>query len=249
MRLAPFSSARRLSPRLVAGLAVMISFGLDATATWATVGPPIHGGNVVVVEAENRTKAITNAKSATRFTLQLPADAKCPGDSAHDQWRFQTFIVPASVDPGTLDYGVIGPQGKDQFALYGVNTNPVVDSLLQQNQAAGQPGVIPPIDPLSFAVFPPGTLPSGHYRLGVACTLARKTSTYWDTEVVLTATPSDKPGQLIWRLASAPEVQPASNSRSTGWIFAAVGALFVGVLFYFFRRNARSRTKPSKEKS
>ena len=53
--------------------------------------------------------------SATQFSVDLPKDSMCPGDSENDNWRLQTFIIPGDVDPGTLTYSVIGPTGPKQY--------------------------------------------------------------------------------------------------------------------------------------
>lgn len=230
---------------VVASLATPVLAG-SALAT--TVAPPTNSGKVVPIDINDRTKELTNGKSSTQFILKLPDGAACPGDSAHDQWRVQSYIVPIGDEPGTLSYGVIGPEGTSQFALYFVNSEPLVNNLLPQNASAGKPAVIAPIEALSFAVFPPGTLPAGRYHMGIACTLFRQTANYWDTEIVLTASPNDKPGQLTWRLADAPEVAPSTNDNSNVLVASGIGALVVlAVIAVFALRAKQGRTTPLKD--
>jgi hypothetical protein len=224
--------------------------------TSATIDAPVRSGDVVVVSSTDGSHELTHGGSATKFSLRLPPGAACPGDSANDQWRVQSFVVPATDDPSTFKYTSVAPAGDGRYALYDVQTHPLINSLTQENLAPGQPGVIPAIPPLSFAVFPPGTLPSGTYRVGIACTLFRATAKYWDTQLVLTATPSDKPGQLEWRLASVPAtaINDSSNGSSL-WIVAAVaaGVAVAGALGWFFwrpstrkARNTRTNRNPRK---
>ncbi|MGZ4764695.1 MAG: hypothetical protein ACXV5U_02870 [Ilumatobacteraceae bacterium] len=226
----------------IAGVA--LSFGVPIAS--ATVDAPVRSGDVVVVSSSDGSHELTHGGSATKFSLRLPAGAACPGDSANDQWRVQSFVVPATDDPSTFKYTSVAPAGGGRYALYDVQTRPLINSLTQENLAPGQPGVIPAIPPLSFAVFPPGTLPSGTYRVGIACTLFRATAKYWDTQLVLTATPSDKPGQLVWRVANVSAT--AINNSSSGsnlWIIAAVaaGVAVAGALGWVFWRSRARRPR------
>ena len=110
----------------------------------------------------------------------------------------------------------------------------------------GQPGVIPAIPPLSFAAFPPGVLPAGTYRIGIACTLSRKTANYWDTEVVITSSPGDKPSQFVWRLPNVPESVNQSSHGSSSWVLPiGIGALAVVAVgaWFFLPRKARVPVK------
>src|SRR5882672_3835949 len=47
--------------------------------------------------------------SATTMTISPPGGAACPADSATGGERWQTFMVSASVDEGTLTYTAAGP--------------------------------------------------------------------------------------------------------------------------------------------
>jgi hypothetical protein len=195
-------------------------------------------GEVVVVEADNLAKELTGGGSATVFTLRLPDGASCPGDSANDQYRVQSFIVPSADDPGIFTYGSIKPDGEGRWALYGVDTRPFVHALTERNDGAGLPGRIGGLPPLSFAVFPPGELPEGAYRIGVACTRFRKTERYWDTELMLLTGPDDEPGQLRWHLAS---VDPSSGDGSSGATGLALVAAAAALVAFLARRSTRRR--------
>lgn len=211
----------------------------------SSVGPAVRGGDLALVSATSSDHVIRDGVSATIFGLRLPDGATCPGDSAHDQWRIQSFVVPAGVDPGQLTYDEIKPVGDGRWALYDVDTNPYVHVLLEPNAAAGSPGRIAAVPPLSFAVFPPGTLAPGPYRVGLACTYFRQTATFWDTEVVLTADPADQPGQLTWTVPSAPTEsgRPGSSRR---WLFGGIAAAALTTLAVVVARQ-RAATNLVKE--
>lgn len=221
---------------------VALASWLGANSASAAAVQPVRSGDAVVVDSGDGSRQLTHGQSATQFSLRLPPGAACPGDSANDQWRFQSFVVPASDTPDTLHYNVAGPDGPGQFALFQVSTSPLVDVLTNQNAGPGEPGVIPALPPLSFAAFPPGLLPAGTYRLGIACTLSRQTANYWDTEIVITSSPSDKPSQFVWRLASAPasvnDSHPGSGARLLPVSLAVLGA--AGLAWYLLKRLGRS---------
>jgi hypothetical protein len=210
-------------------LATTVAWCQPALAATPTIqGPPVDGGTVTVVSASNAERPLSEGTSSTIFTLRLPEGATCPGDSEHDQWRIQSFIIPVGDDPGGLTYDDIGPEGPGLFALYAVDENPYVHVLLESNAAAGSPGRIAAVEPLSFAVFPPGTLPAGDYRIGLACTYFRHTALYWDTEFTLVADPEDQPGQLTWSVPGAPSASTSSGGSS--WAGPVFGGLAVLVL-------------------
>lgn len=195
-----------------------------ADAADAELGNPVRLGDVVVVDAADPADEIVYGTSSTVFTLRLPTGATCPGDSANDGWRYQTFMVPTGDDPGALSYNDIGPTGTNQWALYATTTNPVTDALLEMNDGEGKPGFIGSIPPLSFRIVPPGTIPAGTYTIGVSCThLERQTAQYWDTDIVITEDPDDEPGQLTFRLATAPRATKPDDGFDSSR-FLVVGA-------------------------
>jgi hypothetical protein len=239
------------SGRTIMALAIVGFCSFSAVAVSspvATFADGARAGDATIVDGDSRGKVIDHGRSATRFSLVLPSGAACPGDSLHDQWTYQSFIVPASVDPMTIKFEVNGPTGKDQFALYDQYTASFHDGVTVPNNAPGQPGVIPSLPVFSFATFPPGTLPPGTYRVGIACTTwGRAQKLYWDTQIVVSAAPSDKPGQMVWRLPGVPQAVaevPSTSSRS--WLIAAgVLVVVVGAFVWLRLRNHRPRSRPA----
>ena len=204
-------------------------------------------GDVQIVD--ERGEPLLNGGSATQFSLSLPADAACPGDSMNDQWRVQSFVVPQGVEIDTLSYGVIGPEGENQWALFGIDTKPIAQRLTVANTIAGQPGRIGGLGLLSFAVLSPGMLPAGEYRLGIACTLFGDTAQYWDADIVIEDAADDQPAGFVWRLPEAPTYVPPEAPfpwmRATGLVLLVLGPLLALVLI----RRSRGSSNPSKETS
>lgn len=163
---------------------------------------PVRSGDAVVVAPANTGDELVAGGSGTVFTLRLPEGSECPGDSRHDQYRTQSFLVPAGTDLGEIAYGVNDPVGDNSWSLYkATDTSPYVDEGLPPNQGPGQPARIDPLPPFSFAEFPPGLLPDGEYTIGIACTYFRDTSNWWDVTIVIENDAADSPAQLTWRVA------------------------------------------------
>jgi hypothetical protein len=229
----------------VAAVSCSAVFLIGATAH-ATVTSPVDAGQLVVVDADNPSKVLTHGGSATKFSFRLPPGASCPGDSENDQWRVQSFLVPSTYDPGALRYGEIAPDGQGLWALYSLDTHAFVHILTLPNSQPGQPGIIDALPAFSFVLFPPGTLPDGTYRVGIACTYFRDTAKYWDTQFVLTRSSDDQPGQLEWRVAGASTATTTSGSRSSGirWVFVGIGILAVAALTSIVWQRTARRTRP-----
>ena len=207
---------------------------------------PLRAGDLTLVDADHRGVVLQSGGSATQFTVDLPKDSTCPGDSENDNWRVQTFIVPEAADPESLQYSVIGPTGTKQYAIYDIFTSPVVDQLTVPNGEPGKPGRPSAFPPMSFAVFPPGEIPAGTYRIGVACTWFGATANFWDTEIVIAADANDAPAQLTWRLPSAPPATLSGTAPPSDFpwtvVFLVIAAAALAFVVVLNRRSSRTRS-------
>lgn len=234
--------------RLLATIAAgVVLFPVTSSLHAQTVDAPERLGDVVIVN-ENREE-LSEGNGTTVFGLQLPAGASCPGDSRNDQWRVQTFIVPSDVDPATLEFNSIGPEGDGLYALYGLDTNPIVEVLTGPNGAPGLPGLIIGLRAASFEVFPPGTLPDGTYRVGAACTYFDDVASYWDTQMDIARDPEDQPAEIRWQTASftGTSTTTGQGSNSSTGAIVAVAVLAVIAAGVFFARRFRRQPVQSKE--
>ncbi len=244
----------RRSAVWLAAVAAVVAVASPASAS---VDAPVDAGDVVMIDGADRSKEVGRGGSVALFSLRLPDAATCPGDSLHDQWRVQSFMVPSDVDVTALQYGVIGPEGEQHYALYDERTKPFVNELTRANEVAGQPGFIGDIPVFSFGLFPPGTVAPGTYRIGLACTLQRETAKFWDAEIVIEADTADQPAQLTWSVVGGPDVEssgPATASGdpfpvSTVLIVVAVVAFAIGVLAHFRQRRVAVTVTSPKEPS
>lgn len=203
-------------------------------------------GSVEIVDADGAP--LRNGGSATPFRVQLPPAASCPGDSMSDQWRVQSFVVPIDADVTTLHYGVIGPDGPSQYALFDIGTRPYANQLTMANGGPGVQGLISGVPVMSFGVLTPGLLPAGRYRIGIACTLFGETGRYWDTEIVLEDAPDDAPAQFVWRLPDAPRYEPSNDEGGVRrWLGLGLMLVGVGLIGWVLVARARSHRQFSKE--
>jgi hypothetical protein len=230
--------------RVVATIGALVVVAvLGAVPPAVQAGDDGDVGDVLVVDRSGQP--LRNGGSTTEFSLQLPLDATCPGDSMIDQWRVQSFIIPAAVAPADIRYGVIGPEGDAQYALFAVDTRPLAQQLTLPNQVAGKPAGIGGVPLLSFAVMSPGMLPPGAYRIGIACTLFGETARYWDADIVLETDPNDRPAQFVWRLPDAPRYTPPADRQI--WRLVAFGAaalVLIALVWIQFIRPRLSRHTP-----
>jgi hypothetical protein len=235
-----FTRALR-SLALVPAVAALLALtaGVSAAQSAAT-----RSGDAVVVSPTDPGKVISSGGSETEFTLALPDGAVCPGDSANDDYRVQSFLVPATDDPGAIAWRSIGPSGAGQIALYKTDTNQFAQQLTEMNPGPGQPGIIPPVAALSFATYAPTDLTPGPHRMGIACTLFNTTTNYWDVQVDLTRDEADQPAQIRWTVTSD-QSSPSSSSSSSrpAWLYALL-AVLVLALVVVIALMVRARRRP-----
>jgi hypothetical protein len=206
----------------------------------AAQGTAERSGDAVVVSADDSAHEVAGGGSQTEFSLKLPDGAVCPGDSANDNYRLQSFLIPAGADPGAIVWRSIGPDGPDQIALYGTDTNQFVQALTEMNPGPGQPGIIPAIPPLSFGTYAPTDLLPGAHRMGIACTLYNTTTNYWDVDVDLARDSSDQPAEIHWTITGSAAGSSSASSSTIPLVAGGFVVVAVGAGAYLFSRRRRS---------
>jgi hypothetical protein len=172
-------------------------FGVFNAAPSAAAAGTSNGA----VSFSDGTNPITGGGSAN-FNIVLPGTAACPGSGA-DGYRWQGFIVAASVDPGALVFGA-GPQPVgDSFVSSLVSSTG--QFLRNQFPAAEPVGLISGIPAVTFSSLTvPGVLPVGSYKVGIACTRTQETLTYWSTTINVTQNNGDSPAKIAWSVQTTP---------------------------------------------
>lgn len=225
--------------------------GLHSSAAAAPTGEDV--GSVVIVDPLNFDREYQRGDSTSAFTLRLPEGAACPGDSANDGWRVQSFIVPFRTDLGELVFSANRPnvgQPASSRSLREINDAIFTQRMTDPNQTIGQPGMILPLPPLTFAHFDTGTFPPGRYEIGVACTTPDwKVRRYWNAGIEFEAAPDVDPGGMRWTFlgdgegVAEDEDFPVLAAGLAG--FVGMGMLIVGGIAVRRRRVALAGSHPS----
>jgi len=134
----------------------------------------------------------------------------------------QSYMVPASVDPGTLTFNAAGPVPNTLGAgfrqpLYDATGSPYVDSQTANAATAGGPGPIINIPDFNYgAAFVPGNIPPGAYNLGIACTLGpagpSQMKEYWNvTKTFTTNAATGGTAEVSWSVGAVPAAPTLSS--------------------------------------
>lgn len=229
------------SRRLLVGLVVAATIAVSTLLLVRIDRVAAEGrdmGTIEVIEGGGSSEPSGGGGSETTFSLRIPGTPECPGDSADENYRIQSFIVPADVDPASLRYFSVMPVGEGRYALYDVFTSPYIQALTAKATKPGGPGPIVNIPDLNFAVFPPGRLPPGRYTIGIACSLFNETVRFWDTDIQLSSAPDDQPGQMRWRVLDTPADAAGSDDPPTWVPLVGLAVLAVGGAIVVRRRRA-----------
>jgi hypothetical protein len=171
--------------------------------------------------------------SSTEMTLSLTSpDNVCPGDTATGNYRWNTFMAPSSVDVGTLTYNNQGPISP----AAGVTVRPLFTAIggssLVNRSTAVQTGQIVGTSTVSFAVFGPGDIAPGSYKIGYACTKPpalgqpAQTERFWQVQIVVTQSATGGPAQIAWS-SGTPPPPPSSVTQTITATKAAAAALII----------------------
>ena len=228
------------------GFAVGLSLLLASTPVGGVAAQPDpndkDAGEVVVVDPFNVTRELNSGDSASVFSLRLPEGAACQRDSANDDWRVQSFLVPVGTDIGALRYKATRPDGERYRSLRYPDGDIFVMEFTNPNPGPGQPGTIPAVPALTMAYFEAGSIPPGEYVLGIACTNPGwYVERFWDVDVRLEAAPEVETGGLRWQVIQKPAQVSSQSSTSSTAPLLALSFAFVAVVggLWFLRRRSR----------
>ncbi len=182
--------------------AVLASTAVIASGAQFLMATPALADGTLAGAADIRVPGGATAKqsgnSATPggdFTLRLPAGAACEGDSPNDGYRWQTYMVPSSVNPATLTFDGSGPVPNATGAsfrqpLYKPSGDAIIDQQTSAANPAPGPGPIINIPDATLSFYTPGQVPADVYNLGIACTLGGPSATqmksYWNVQMTIT---------------------------------------------------------------
>lgn len=227
------------------GLLFALTLASAGNASAAPVTDIADAGNAVVVDSTNVTRQLSEGDSTTLFTFRLPSGAACQGDSANDNWRVQSFLVPADTDIGSLRYRASRPDGEEYRSLRYIDGNIYSMEMTNQNPGPGMPGEVAELPPMTFAWFPAGSLPPGSYKMGIACTdPSWQVERFWDVTVELESAPQVEPGGLRWQVVVPAGALPPNDSSSLSAVFVAAFAVLATATIAFVRGRIRRKRSP-----
>lgn len=235
---------------LVIASAVLGGILLLGSAARAAEGPEV--GTATIVDADGH--AIEGGGSTTAYTIELSSDPECQGDSANDDYRVNSYLVPESLAPTAVEFDGLGPKPNaygdyESFRqpLYDTFTTFFVSIQLQNNQQKGEPGRMQAFPMFDFGVYKPGDLPIGRYHLGIACTHLNEITRIWDTEVVVTEGADDEPARIAWSVIG---FEPSDDSSSPLVpIVIAVAVVAAAVAVLLLRRRPSVASTPQRRNS
>jgi hypothetical protein len=215
-------------------IAASIATPFAGSAMAAEPGTPPTGPSTVTPTTGDGTDVFT--LDAVGGNPADPTNSYCPGDSANDGYRWQTYITPAAVDPATLTYNADGPVVPAAQSALQAQTWPLLSAAgsfyVNRNTSVNPKGFFDGADaPFSFSQFPTDLFPSGDYIIGLACTKAQITESYWEVPVTITATGT---GYTIAPTGPGPVIPEAPLTV----LLPLTGLAAVGGFLVLRRRNA-----------
>ena len=186
-----------------------------ATLAAAATAIPLLAATPAFAATNNGVLNISpqSGTSATNFTLSFPSGSTfaCPGDSATGGYRVQGFVVPNSTNLDSMTFKSTGPNVAGGQPLIDTSGNSLVNGLTDITTGAISqlPGTY------SFAFNAPTDFTAGVYQVGVACSLANATQSYWSIPVTISSNPAGGPAQINWAFGAVPSA-PSVKAPGTG---------------------------------
>ncbi len=216
----------RRSPRIVL-TAVLLIAGLIATAL--TITPIVPAGaatlNGIATIVNPATEAIlSSGGSTTPFTVNLPANAACSGDTASDGYHVYSYLVPMGtavtsvtfINEPSTGYGLVNNVGSYYGAANtAIGTGQIVSipTNFEWGPLVSRDGVA-----LSSLLYTSDT--SGIWEGGLVCANSSGVVTdNWNTEITFTASGSD-PNGFAWSAVPGPSgSEPAAITSASATTF------------------------------
>jgi len=215
-----------------------------AVAVVAVAGPAAAAtldGTATIVSPSD--VPVTSGGSTTQFSIALPANSVCSGDTATDGYHVYSYLVQVGTSITGISFTSHPSEGLGLVNNTGVYYGPV-NTAITTGQIISVPSnfefapLLTDGASLSTLLYS-GT--SGVWDAGLACANSSGVLTdYWNTEVTFSASDSDSDG-FVWSVgppAATPEVPVAL-------LLPVAGAAVLGGGVWGARRRARRRVMAS----
>jgi hypothetical protein len=211
----------KTSRGLAALAAILMGAGSVCLLTSGTASAAGAGlGGVATISTPDGTAPLSSGGSADQFTVVLPANASCSGDTANDGFHIYSYLVPEGTDvttqtftgnnPPTGTFGLVNNAG----VYYGpVNTAITTGQVISiPNNFEWAP--LATSDGLLPTLLAGGSTP-GTWEAGLLCSNPSGTVTdSWNTQVTFTANSSD-PNGFVWAASSGGSITPPTTTPTT----------------------------------
>lgn len=225
---------RPIIGRVAAGLVLAgVAFPLCSVPASAST----LNGTATITDAS--LTPLTSGGSATQFSVALPANAACTGDTANDGYHVYSYLVPVGTTITAITFTTHPSTGLGLVNNSGLYYGPV-NTAITTGQIIGIPTnfewgpLLSDGATLASLLYTGGT--SGEWDAGLACANSSGTLTdYWNIEVNFTASSSD-PAGFVWTTG------PSTPLPEAPWALVLVGpgvVILGGGLWFSRRRSAR----------
>jgi hypothetical protein len=222
------------------GVGAAVLLGAAALAAPSPAGAAVVTGNEAIVQPGTLTP-LRSGGSSTPYGIALPNGAACPGDTAHDQYRVYSYLIPAGVNLESVSYKGDLPHRWYGFIAYGAYFGAINTA-----EGTGQIIGIPPAFTFSrltpSELFNSQTTSSATWEGGIACVNTHGVVTdAWNTQFRFVRDATD-PGGFRWTAEDAGSISSSSGGKSWLWIGVALVALSVltaVILFVVQRKGVR----------
>jgi hypothetical protein len=211
----------------VAAVAAGVALAVVGPASAATLN------GVATIDTPNGLASLGSGASTTPFTVALPANAGCSGDTASNGYHVYSYLVPqgTSVAGATfVEYPSTGYGFVDNTGLYYGPANTAIGTgqiISIPNDLQWAPLVTADSVPLGTLLYTSGT--SGVWEAGLVCANTHGAVTdNWNTEVTFTANAGDPHG-FTWA-AMPGEPAAITSSPSTTFTEGTAGSFAVTTL-------------------
>jgi len=204
----------------IATAALVATAGLAGVSAGTAAASTL--GGVATVASPGTTTPLTSGASTDLFTVSLPAQAACDGDTATGGYHVYSYFIQKGTTLSTVTFighpsvgsGLFETNGKyygpvNTAVTTGAVPNPLPNDLVfSELLTHGEPL-------LSLLYTGTGSSASGIWETGIACaTSTGALADNWNAEVTFTASSSD-PNGFTWTALAAGTSAPAFTSATT----------------------------------
>jgi hypothetical protein len=207
------------------------AFSLYAAPAYAST----LNGTATITDAS--LNPLSSGGSTTQFSVVLPANAACTGDTATGGYHVYSYLVPQGTDVTTLTFTSHPSTGFGFVNNAGVYYGPI-NTAINTGQIPTTPtnfewGPWVSVDGVTVSTLLQGGT-SGTWEAGLACANSSGVLTdYWNTVVTFSASGSD-PNGFVWT------VGPGTSTPEAPWsaVLPVAGVLILGGGFWVSRRRS-----------